>query len=89
MYGAIETWLDVGVLMKLFMNLQINGVSHKAAEVGLLNECCELNGCKVGECKVTLSHKLLANYEFHTVEPTDKWTECLCKSKRNVEISNE
>ena len=44
-----------------------DGAVHKAAEPGLLAECQKVNGCKIGECKVTSNNKLTANYVFHAV----------------------
>ena len=40
----------------------IRGAIRKAAGPGLLDECQKLNGCKTGECKVTLGYKLPAKY---------------------------
>ena len=46
----------------LIMGGQVNGAFHEVAWPGLTNECQKLNGCKTGECKVTLCYKLPAKY---------------------------
>ena len=38
----------------------------------MLDEYQKLNGCEIGECKVTLGHKVPAKYVFHTVRLRDK-----------------
>jgi O-acetyl-ADP-ribose deacetylase (regulator of RNase III) len=47
----------------------VDGAIHKAAGSGLLEECRELNGCEVGEVKVTKGHNLKARFVFHAVGP--------------------
>ena len=50
----------------------IDGANRNPAGPGLIDECQELNGCGTGECKVTLSYKLPAEYVFHAVRLRDK-----------------
>lgn len=46
---------------------------HGAAGPGLKEECAALQGCPVGEARITAAHGLGANYIIHTVAPTWNW----------------
>ena len=42
---------------------------HQGAGPNLVKECAYLNGCEVGEAKITKGYDLPANYVLHTVAP--------------------
>ena len=61
--AANETWLGGEV---------IDRAIYEAAGPGLLDKCQKVNGCEIGECKVTAGNKWPANYVFHAVGPKYK-----------------
>jgi O-acetyl-ADP-ribose deacetylase len=47
----------------------VDGAIHRAAGPELLDACLKLNGCKVGQAKLTPGFRLRARHVIHTVGP--------------------
>jgi O-acetyl-ADP-ribose deacetylase (regulator of RNase III) len=51
----------------------VHAAVHGAAGPGLREECAALQGCPVGEARITAAHGLGARFIIHTVAPTWNW----------------
>ena len=50
----------------------VDGSIHRAAGPELLAACIDLNGCEIGQAKITQAFKLPSKFVIHTVGPV--WT---------------
>lgn len=60
---------NLGSLLRLSENTKVDSVIHQAAGKSLEQDCRKLNGCAVGEAKITPGYNLPAKWVIHTVGP--------------------
>jgi O-acetyl-ADP-ribose deacetylase (regulator of RNase III)/tellurite resistance protein len=60
---------NLGSLLRLSDNRKVDSVIHQAAGKSLEQDCRKLNGCAVGEAKITPGYNLPAKWVIHTVSP--------------------
>ncbi|XP_001607170.2 macro domain-containing protein CT2219 isoform X2 [Nasonia vitripennis] len=61
----------------------VDGAIHRGAGGHLKEECATLNGCRVGEAKITGAYMLPAKYVIHTVGPQGEKPEKLQECYQN------
>lgn len=73
----------------------VDGAIHRGAGPQLLEQCCALGGCEIGDAKVTGAYALAARYVIHAVGP--RWSGGLSDEavwlarchRRAVELADE